>query len=405
VALGEVDTLRMALATLRRSPMRSALTILGLAIGVAAFIAMTSFGQGARRSVVGQFAELGTNIVKIETMIRESTGGLNPPRPLTPEDLRALRRDLTSGSHIVPSSRARVAARARGRSTTTSLIGTTTDYFTIHGWVASSGGFYDANDEALRAKVCVIGASVAKALFDDSESVGAELSLGDSLSCSIVGVLESKGISTSGRDLDDFIYIPASTYESYIGLPDGYMTIEVEARSTELVPTLRFEVRMTIRRSHELADGALPDVRITTPTEAIKAADNVSTILANLLAIIAGISLVVGGIGIMNIQLVAVAERTREIGIRSALGASPSQILGQFLAESVVLSAIGAALGIAVGVTASVLVARSMGWPEGVERSGVLVAALFGVGAGIVFGYLPARRASELDPVDALRHE
>lgn len=400
-----LEVVRMALATLRRSPMRSALTILGLSIGVGAFIAMTSFGQGARRSVVGRFAELGTNLVKVDTLYREAAPGPDPARPLTADDLRYLRRDLTSASHIVPSSRARVPARARGRMIATSLVGTTTDYFTIHGWVASDGGFFDATDEMQRNKTCVVGRTVAQALFEDSRAVGTELSLGDALSCTIVGILASKGMSTSGRDLDDLVVVPVSTYEAYIGLPDGYATIEVEARSAALVGTLRDEVRQVLLRAHEIDEGGAPDFRVTSPTEAIRAADKVSTILANLLAIIAAISLVVGGIGIMNIQLVAVAERTREIGIRSALGASPSQILSQFLAESIVLSSIGAGLGIAIGVGSSFIVAESMHWSNAVDRRGVLIAAVFGIGAGVVFGYVPARRASELEPVDALRHE
>jgi putative ABC transport system permease protein len=399
------EVVRSALTALGRSPVRSGLTVLGLAIGVGAFIAMTSFGEGAKGAVVSQFAALGTNLVRIESLVGDPAVGPRGARPLTERDVAALRSDVPTAGRIVPLFRNRVTAAGRGTMADTWVYGTTHDYFGIHGWRVASGGIFDANDTTQRAKVCVLGATPAWLLFGSREPLGQTVSLGDALTCHVIGVLVSKGLSTGGRDLDNQIFIPSSSHEAYLGGANGYTDIEVEAADPRVMNRLRLEIFWSIRRMHGLRDGDPDDVRITSPTEAIRAAENVSTILARLLAAIAAVSLLVGGIGIMNIQLVAVAERTREIGIRAAIGASPQQILVQFLAEAIVLSSIGALVGIAAGVGGALVVARAMHWSRAIDPMGVVAAALFGIGAGIVFGYMPARRAAQLDPIDALRHE
>jgi putative ABC transport system permease protein len=399
------EVLRAAVTALRRSPGRSALTMLGLAIGVGAFIAMTSFGEGAKRSVISQFAELGTNIVKIQTMVGDPAAGPRGARRLTERDVAVLTRDATAASRVVPHVRSHVTATARTGASNPWLVGTTPGYFPLHLWRVASGGIFDETDLIQRSKVCVLGATPAWELFGSRDPLGQTVSLGDGFTCHVIGVLAPKGLSTTGRDLDNHVMIPLSTYEAYVGAPEGYSEIEVEAPSAHLMGLLGDEVRAAMRRSHGVRDADADDFKLTSPTEAVRTARNVSTIITRLLAAIAAVSLLVGGIGIMNIQLVAVAERTNEIGIRAAIGASPQQILVQFLAEAVVLSSLGALAGIAAGVGGAMAVAHAMHWSRAIDPMGVVIGALFGIGAGVVFGYMPARRAARLDPIDALRRE
>lgn len=395
----------MALTVLTRSPGRSGLTILGLAIGIGAFIAMTSFGQGAKRSVVAQFAGLGTDIVRIQTLVGDPAAGSRTVRPLTAADVSALERDLTTARRVVPSVRFTTRVSSGGAVHPTVVYGTEPGYGPLHHWGTVLGGFFDEGDLARRSKVCLLGATPARELFGATNPVGHRVSLGDQLTCHVIGVLEGKGLSTSGRDLDDIVLIPLTTFEAYLGMPNGYQEIELEADSPQTLAILKGEADTIIRRMHMVPPALTSDVRITSPTEAVRTAETVSTILTRLLAAIAAVSLLVGGIGIMNIQLVSVAERTREIGTRAAIGAMPEQILIQFLAEALVLSVAGSLVGMTLGIGAALIVAHQMHWPQAVEPLGVIGAALFGIGAGLLFGYMPAKRASDLDPIDALRHE
>ncbi|MFO0696120.1 MAG: ABC transporter permease [Polyangiales bacterium] len=399
------ELVRMSLAVLTRSPARSALTVLGLAIGVGAFIAMTSFGEGAKRAVVTQFEELGANVVRVRSMSLEPPAGLKPNRPILDADLVALRRDMTSARRVIPMVRRRLAASTRRERYFTIVQGTPPDYFDLHHWPMSAGGRFDEADTAQRAKVCILGATPARELFGDGDPLGEKVTLGESLTCRVIGVLTEKGLSTSGRDYDDVVMIPLSTYGAYIGMPNGYSDVELEPTSARLLPVVKAEAAEILRSAHALGEDDPDDFKLSSPTETVKAAEQVSTILTRLLAAIAAVSLLVGGIGIMNIQLVAVAERTREIGIRAAIGASPKQILRQFLAEAIVLSSVGALVGTVAGIGMAVLVAHQMHWNRALSPLGILGAAAFGIGAGVVFGYIPAKRAASLDPIEALRHE
>lgn len=399
------ETVRIALAALARSPLRSGLTILGLSIGVGAYIAMTSFGQGAKRSVVSQFAALGVNVVRIQSLVRDPGAGPKPPRPLVRSDVDALRRDLTTAGRIVPNAHVTLPAAAGGTSYSTMVVGTTPDYFDVRRWEVQFGGRFAEDDLTERAKVCVIGATPAREIFGGNEPLGATVALGDALTCNVVGVLAPKGLSTGGRDLDDLIVVPMTTFEAYIGLETGYAEIEIEALTPALMPTMRDEATWVLRGTHRIPGYDPDDFRVSSPSEAIRAAEGVSNILTRLLAAIAAVSLLVGGIGIMNIQLVSVAERTREIGIRAAIGASPRQILLQFLAEALALSSAGALVGVVAGVLGALLVGEQMHWERSLDIPGVLTAAAFGVSTGVIFGFTPARRAAQLDPIEALRHE
>lgn len=399
------EVLLQAAVVMRRRPAQSALTVLGLTIGVGAFIAMLSFGEGARRSVLSQFEVLGANLVKVNPVgVQQARGGAG--RPLTDEDVAAIQREGATTASAAPVARSGVTVSYRSEHRYTTLYGTMPSFGALHQWHMSSGGIYDDSDVAQRAKVCVLGATPAQDLFGEGDPLGQVVTLREKLPCRVIGVLSPKGHSTSGADLDDLVLVPVTTYTTY--LTEGkhaYSYLEIAPASPKLLEAAKAEVSAILRRSHGLATTDLDDFTVSSPLEVVRAADRTSKILTRLLQGVAALSLLVGGIGVMNIQLVAVAERIEEIGIKSAVGASPGQILGQFLAEAAVLSVCGAACGVALGVSVAFIVAGWMGWPRVISVGGVVGSALFGIAIGMIFGLLPARRASRLDPVEALRHE
>jgi putative ABC transport system permease protein len=265
---------------------------------------------------------------------------------------------------------------------------------------------YDAADVTQRAKGCVLGATPASELFGDADPLGQVVTLRERMPCRVIGVLSPKGFSTAGNDLDNLVLVPLTTYLAYLtDTRVDYSYLEIAPASPAVLEAAKDEVSAILRRTHGLSKGDLDDFTVSSPLEVVRAADRTSRILTRLLQGIAALSLLVGGIGVMNIQLVSVAERIQEIGIKTAIGASPRQILRQFLAEAAVLSVGGAVAGVALGVSVATVVAKWMGWPRVISVPGVLGAALFGVAIGMLFGFLPARRASRLDPVEALRHE
>ncbi|MGB5283011.1 MAG: ABC transporter permease [Polyangiales bacterium] len=393
-----------AVRTAIRNPGRTVLTMLGLAIGVGAFLAMVSFGTGARSSVMEQFEILGTRVVYIWTnMGRRDFGGT--PRPLTDADVEALLRDGMTIERVVPRITEVENVKSAHRSFPTKVTGTMPDFVHIREWPMLMGGMFDETDVRQRAKVAVIGTTVARELFGHRDPVGQTITIGANLPCRIIGVLVSKGEQTTGEDMDEIVLIPATTYEAFLGMPIGYHELMVQVRDLGLLETAMLEAVPIMRRSHRLAEIEQDDFRMASPAQAAQLARFVSTILTGLLVGIAAVSLLVGGIGVMNIQLVSVAERTQEIGIRSAIGASPRQILMQFLAEAVVLSFTGSLAGVGLGWIASTMVARAMAWSGNLSLLTMAGAALFGTSVGVAFGYLPARRAAQLEPIEALRHE
>ncbi len=400
-----LESLLEAMRIVRRSPGRSLLTVLGLSIGVAAFIAMVSFGEGARRSVVAQFQPLGINVLRVTMLGSARRAGGRAAQPLTRTDARAIEREATTAARVLPVYRRQVDVTFAGKYRYTMVYGTTGDFAPVHDWRAQSGGMFTQSEIDARAKVCVLGATPARELFGGADPLGRTLSVAGLLPCRVIGTLESKGHNTAGSDLDEIVILPLTTFEAYLSGDEGYSFIEVEPQSFKLLEATRVEVHDILRRTHGLSASELDDFTVSSPREVVVAVDRTSRILGGLLSGIAAVSLIVGGIGIMNIQLVSVAERTEEIGIRAAIGAAPGQIMTQFLLEAAMLSTIGALAGIALGFAAASVVAAKMAWPRVISGLGVFVAAAFGIGVGVLFGYLPALRAARLDPIQALRRE
>ncbi|NJK89000.1 MAG: FtsX-like permease family protein, partial [Myxococcales bacterium] len=393
MAIGEAS--KIGLKSLIRNPTRSGLTILGLAIGVAAFIAMVSFGQGARQSVVKQFESFGVNILTVKR--HGSTAGEQVPALLDEEDVEQLRTTTSAIEFVVPIRRRSLSVSARGKSYSTIVHGSTPEFAEIQGWGFRAGGNFDVVDLRERSKVCILGETPRRELFGEDEALGEIVTVNQRLRCRVIGVLEPKGFATSGRDLDELMILPHTTYQTYAYRErEGFDQIAVRPRSTEHRAIAEAEVRDVLRRTHALGDDRDDDFTIRSPDDATQVANSVAGILAGLLAGIAAVSLVVGGIGIMNIQLVAVAERTQEIGIRSAIGASPRQILLQFLLEAVLLALVGTVLGAILGSVVAAAVAGAMGWASTVPVQAVVVSMIFGAGGGRVL-WLPAGAAS-LEP-------
>lgn len=400
------ETLHMALAVIVRNKGRSALTVLGLTIGVAAFIAVVNFGVGARTAVLAQFEGLGVNVLRVR--IRAATGrGGKPGHLLTNQDVAMLRAESSAIGLIVPSIFrtgifGHAGARMRG-----ALIATSPEYAELQGLRFVSGGMFDRMDDERAAKVCVLGAGTAHKLFADStnaDPVGATVSIGAHFVCRVVGVVDTRLGATSGPEVNDFALVPARTFQEHLERA-AYSYFDLKPLQPELREAARREAEGIMRRAHQYEPHQEADFDVVSPDDVTRAADRTALLLTGLLGAIACVSLLVGGIGIMNLQLVAVSERAQEIGIRAAIGAAPQQILRQFLAESSLLSSVGTLAGVLLGVVSSKLIAHAMGWTFGTSVWVALGAAAFGMLIGVAFGYVPALRAARLDPIEALRIE
>jgi putative ABC transport system permease protein len=405
------STLLLAGRALLRSKARSLLTTLGVIIGVAAVIATVAMGEGARSRVEQAFSSLGTNLL-IVLPGSNSTGGVRggsgSASSVTWDDLRAIQNEIPSVRYAAPLLRSNAQVVSDEQNWNTPVQGTTADYFGIRQWSARLGSLLGAGDEESGAKLAVLGQTVVDNLFGPAaDPVGRTVRI-RGIPFTVVGVLARKGQSATGQDLDDGVYVPVKAFQASIqGGLAAYITgpLYVSARSSDTTARAQRQITELLRDRHQLAPGAPDDFSIRNLSETASAQDDSAQAMTMLLAGIAAVSLLVGGIGIMNIMLVSVTERTREIGVRMAVGAKPAHILAQFLTESLALSALGGLLGVALGISASGKLAGHFGWPSLVRADVPLLAMGFSVLVGVVFGIYPAIKASRLHPIEALRFE
>jgi len=398
--------LKLAWQSILKNKMRTLLTMLGIVIGVGAVIVMVAVGQGAQSQIEASISSLGTNLIVVSPGSSAQGGvsqGAGTFNRLSIADAEKLKIEGTTLAAVSPVIQTRMVVIGPAGNWRTSINGVSPDYFTIRDWVATSGeSFTDADVKAAR-KIAVLGATVAKNLFPGVDAVGAQIQIGH-VPFTVSGVLVAKGQNATGSDQDDVILMPYTTAQNRLSGNVRIGQILVSTISANDIPAAQEEISSIMREAHRLEDNP-DDFTVRNQTEIAKAATSTTSVMSGLLAAIASISLIVGGIGIMNIMLVSVTERTREIGIRMAIGARGSDVLTQFLVESVVMSILGGIIGLAVGYTGAFLLAHFTGWRTTVPASAVLIAVGFSAGVGVFFGYYPARKAAALNPIEALRYE
>ena len=398
---------RIAGDSIRKNKMRTLLTMLGIVIGVGAVIIMVAVGQGAQKSIANQINALGTNLLVV-TPGSSNAGGVSQGagtfNRITVQDAEKLKSEGTLFAGVSPVVMTRTQVIAGGTNWRTLINGVSTDFQTIREWQLRSGTFFTDNDQRAMRKVAVIGNTVATNLYPGTDPVGAQLQIRN-VPFTIVGVLATKGQNAGGQDQDDVVLVPYTTAQSRLAGNTRIGQVLVSALSPQDIPAAQDEVRAIMRESHRIPEGDDDDFTVRNQTEIANAAQGTTKIMTWLLASIASVSLIVGGIGIMNIMLVSVTERTREIGIRMAIGARGSDVLTQFLVESIVMSVLGGAVGLAVGVGGASVLAHFTGWSTAVPVQAVALAIGFSAAVGVFFGFYPARKAAALDPITALRYE
>ena len=395
-------TLGMALRAMVRNKLRSFLTVLGVVIGVGAVICMVHLGESAKKSVTDQIASLGQNLLMVRSGAGRGPGGARvASKAFTVEDAEAIQAQV-DGIVVAPTASANTVAVNGNTNWPTNAQGVTDEFFTVRDWPVTAGRRFEQAELRGGALVCIIGATVHKELFAGEEAIGARIRLGR-LSCDVIGVLASKQ-SMMGSDPDDTILLPLRTVQRRLAGKDDVQMIYVSATDGGTA-RVQAEIERLLRERRRIKDGRDDDFSVRDMREIADRVTGTTDVMTTLLGSIAAVSLLVGGIGIMNIMLVSVTERTREIGIRMAIGARGREVLLQFLLESALLSTLGGLLGIGVGLGGSYLACDKLDLPFVVVPGIVGVAFLFSAAVGILFGFMPALKAARLDPIDALRHE
>ena len=400
---------RIALRSIRRNVLRAALTVLGILIGVASVVAITALGAGARDSMSGKIASLGSNFIVVfpqSAAVSGAHGALGSGKRLTDDDARAIERDASSVKSVAPLLGLQAQVVFGDRNWSTGVQGTTTSILDVGNWQVQQGTMWTEHDEATKAKVCVLGSTVARNLFGTTDAVGQTIRIGR-YPYQVMGVFKSKGEAPFGGDQDDIVMMPIGSLRARIlKAPPGYVgVLLISATSADTTDRAVDQTRAILLQRHAIPEDGRPDFDIHTQKEFHEKQEIIYDVVTALLVIIAGISLVVGGIGVMNIMLVSVTERTREIGIRMAIGAQEGDIRTQFLVEAVVLALIGGVIGAVLGAAIVFVAAQIQQWEMHVNVLALFVSLAVSGITGVTFGFFPARRAAKLDPIVALHHE
>jgi putative ABC transport system permease protein len=400
---------RLALRSIQRNVLRAALTVLGILIGVAAVVTITALGAGARESMSNKIQSLGSNFILVFPISNQASGARGAQgtgKRLTDDDARVILREAVSVKNIAPMLGIGAQVVAGDRNWATGINGTTTAVLDVGNWQIERGEMWTEHDEATKAKVCVLGATVAENLFGTSDPIGQTIRIGR-YPYTVLGVYKRKGETPFGNDQDDVVMMPIGSMRARIlKAPPGFVGILlVSATSADASTRAMAQIDAILRQRHNVPGDRKPDYDMFSQKDVQEKQSFIYNVLTALLVMIAAISLLVGGIGVMNIMLVSVTERTREIGIRMAIGAREGDILVQFLVEAVVLALIGGIVGAAVGSAIVWVAARELEWKMGVNPAALVVSLLVSGLTGVTFGFFPARRAAQLDPILALHHE
>jgi putative ABC transport system permease protein len=399
--------LKIAFRALRRNKLRTVLTMLGIIIGVGAVIAMVALGRGAKAQVEARIAALGQNVIMIFSGSINRGGvftGFGGAGTLTVEDAQAIEKEVPGVSAVSPEVRTGGQLMAGNNNWNTQVQGESIDYLTIRQWDLAEGSMFTEADVRSAAKVCILGKTTADKLFPDEDPIDKTLRI-KNVPVKVLGVLKAKGVSMMGSDQDDLVVVPYTTGMKRFAGVTMLRAINVQAANADEINDVQNSIAELLRQRHRIQAGRDDDFIMRNQQEIAETQNATTETLSALLAGIAGVSLLVGGIGIMNIMLVSVTERTREIGIRMAVGARGRDILLQFLIEAVSLSSTGGVLGICLGIGGAKLLTTVKNWPTLVSPESVVIAFIFSAAVGIFFGFYPAKKASQLDPIDALRYE
>ncbi|HMK43327.1 MAG TPA: ABC transporter permease [Dissulfurispiraceae bacterium] len=404
------SSIRVALRALRVNKLRSALTMLGIIIGVGAVITMVAVGTGASKKISEQIASIGSNLLLVLSGSQTAGGvrmGSGTQPTLSLDDADAMLRECPAIEDLAPIHGGSAQVVYGNQNWATSITGTTASFLNVRDWPLQSGRSFNEQDIRTATKVALIGQTIVEKLFGDVDPIGQVIRI-KNIPFTVIGVLADKGQSPQGTDQDDAIFVPVSTAQKKlfgVSFPGSVRTIIVKAKSSQDLPDAELQITDLLRQRHRIGPRQENDFTVRNLTQILQTAEQQSQVMALLLGAIASVSLLVGGIGIMNIMLVSVTERTREIGIRMAVGARTLDIRLQFIVEAVTLSLIGGIIGILVGAASSQLVSMLAGWPTDVSIVAVVTAFLFSGFVGIFFGFYPAYKASLLNPIDALRYE
>ena len=398
-------TLQLAWRELRANLLRSLLTTLGIIVGVAAVVTVVTLGQGLTVKVAGDIASMGRNLLFVLPFTPQRSGPATPQTPFKIDDADAIRRDIQGVAAVAPAVVKQTQAVYGSNNWTIGITGTTNDYFTVREWALREGRLFTDSEERGGRSVCIIGQTPLRELFGQQNPIGATIRLGTSTSCEVIGVLSVKGQSTMGQDQDDTILMPIAAVQRRMTGTDDVQQILVSAASAPQVKPVQESLAALLRERRRIRPGEQDNFLIRDLQSISSLVTSTTALLTAGLSAVAAISLLVGGIGIMNIMLVSVTERTREIGIRLAIGALERDVLLQFLIEAVLLSCLGGLIGAALGLAGSAAIAYAIGVPFVLSPLVVVLAFAFSAAVGIIFGFFPARRAASLDPIEALRYE